>query len=140
MGTTGQSEARRGGGNVEKQSPTFILTNINRLMTISGRKKSGFLANQAELNNALFVAVTETWLNDKMLDSEVCHDFPGYALFRSDRIGREGGGVALYLKDSLTGEVLDTFDNQICQLIVVKIHQLNLVVGCLLYTSPSPRD
>ena len=70
MGNNDQPEARRCGGNVEKQSRTFILTNINRLMTSSGRKKSGFLANQAELNNALFVAVTETWLNDKMLDSE----------------------------------------------------------------------
>ena len=119
-------------------SPTFILANISRLITPSGRTKSGFLASQAELNDAMFVAVTETWLSDQIIDAEVCHDFPGYTLSRSDRNGREGGGVALYLKDSLIGDPLGKFDNKVCQLLVVKIHQLNHVVA-IMYRPPDTR-
>ena len=118
--------------------PTLLLVNINRLITPSGRTKSGFLADQAELKSALFVAVTETWLNDGVFDSEVCHNFPGFSFFRSDRIGREGGGVALYLKDTLTGEVLGTFDNKVCQFLTVKIHQLDTVVT-VFYRPPDTR-
>ena len=118
--------------------PTLLLVNINRLITPSGRTKSGFLADQAELKRALFVAVTETWLNDGVFDSEVCHNFPGFSLFRSDRIGREGGGVALYLKDTLTGEVLGTFDNKVCQFLTVKIHQLD-TVATVFYRPPDTR-
>ena len=72
---------------------SFILTNIRRLITQNGRRKSGFLADQADLKNSVYVAVTETWLNPEVLDSEVSHDFPGFSLFRSDRTGRQGGAV-----------------------------------------------
>ena len=103
--------------------------NIARLITPSGRTKSGFLKDQAELNNSLFVGVTEPWLHDGVLDSEVCHDFPGYSLFRSDRSGgRQGGGAALYLRDDLSGDVIATFANSACELLMVKIHQLETVV------------
>ena len=75
-----------------------LLTNIQRLITPSGKSKTKFLSDQAELNNALFVAVTETWLHSDIFDAEVTHDFPGYSILRCDRVGRQGGGVALYLR------------------------------------------
>ena len=90
---------------------TFLLSNIRRLITPSGATKSGFLYDQAELSRALLVAVTETWLCPDIMDSEVTHNFPGYSLLRCDRQGRQGGGVALYLREDLTGDVLCTFDN-----------------------------
>ena len=129
---------RNKSGRVDKTRPTFLLTNINRLITPTGRTKSGFLADQAELKNAIFVAVTETWLHDGVLDSEVCHNFPGFSFIRSDRIGREGGGVALYLKEPLTGDILGSFDNKVCQFMVVKIHQLETVIT-VFYRPPDTR-
>ena len=40
------------------------------------------------------VAVTESWTNSSILDSELT--LPGYTLFRRDRpVNREGGGVLL---------------------------------------------
>ena len=80
------------------------------------------------LGNALMVAVTETWLSPDIFDSEVTHSFPGYSLLRCDRVGRQGGGVALYIKEDLTGDVLGSFDNGVCELLVVMVHQLNTVV------------
>ena len=70
----------------------------------------GFLHDQAVRNNAMFIAVTETWLSDTVLDAEVSHGLPGYTILRCDRAGgRQGGGVALYLREDLTGETLATF-------------------------------
>ena len=117
---------------------TFILTNIQRLITPSGKTKTKFLSDQAELNNALFLAVTETWLHSGVFDAEVTHDFPGYSILRCDRSGRQGGGVALYLRDDLTGELLGSMDNGVCELMVVHIHQLNTVVA-VLYRPPDTR-
>ena len=41
------------------------------------------------------ICLSETWLKPLMSDQMV--DFHGYQLFRRDRIGRNGGGVAFYL-------------------------------------------
>ena len=120
------------------ETQSFILSNIQRLITPSGRTKSGFLSDQAHLNGALFVAVTETWLTPHILDSEVCHNFPGYSLFRSNRETRQGGGVALYVREDLTGDVLCSYDNGVCGLLVVMIHQLNTAVA-VLYRPPDTR-
>ena len=78
----------------------------------------------------------ETWLNDGVLDSEVTHNFPGYSLLRCDRSGGcQGGSVALYLREDLSGDVLATYANSVCELLVVKIHQLDTVV-CVAYRPP----
>ena len=46
------------------------------------------------------VAVTESWTNKNILDSEI--SLPGYCLFRRDRpVEREGGEVLLYVKSEL---------------------------------------
>ena len=117
---------------------TFILTNIQRLITPSGRTKSGFLHDQAQLGNALLVAVTETWLSPMIMDSEVTHNFPGYSILRCDRGARQGGGVALYIREDLTGDILCSFDNGVCELLVVMVHQLNTVV-VVAYRPPNTR-
>ena len=46
-------------------------------------------------NHPLVIAISESWLNDTVGDSEVA--IPGYQIFRLDRShGRKGGGVAIY--------------------------------------------
>ena len=113
--------------------------NIARLITLSGRSKSSFLSDQATDKNCMFVGVTESWLTSDILDSEVTHDFPGFNILRCDRSGgRQGGGVALYLRDDLTGDILATFANSVCELLIVKIHQLDTVV-CVAYRPPDTR-
>ena len=112
--------------------------NIARLLTQSGRSKAGFLSDQAELKNSLFVGVCETWLSPDIVDAEVCHNFPGYSILRADRVSRQGGGVALYLSDSLSGDVIASFDNSVCQALVVMIHQINTCV-CVCYRPPDTR-
>jgi len=49
------------------------------------------------------VAITETWWDD----SHDCNvDIDGYKLFRKDRKGRKGVGIALYIKEGIECEEL----------------------------------
>ena len=131
-----------GGG----QYPSFLLMNINRLLTPSGHSKVGFLYDQTVRNNSLFVGVTETWLQEGVMDAEVSHSFPGYSLHRSDRTGgRQGGGVALYIRDDMSCDILASYaavhplrGGSVCELLIVKIHQLDTVV-CVMYRPPDTR-
>jgi hypothetical protein len=128
------------------QCQSFLLTNINRLITPSGHSKVRFLHDQAVQHNALFMGVAETWLHEGVLDAEVTHAFPGYNLYRSDRAGgHQGGGVALYLREDLTGDILASYSEihplrggSVCELLVVQVHQIDTVV-CVAYRPPDTR-
>jgi len=55
------------------------------------------------------VAITETWWDDS-------HDWSamdGYKLFRRDRRGKRGGGVALYVRDCFDCIELDDCDDKV---------------------------
>ena len=45
------------------------------------------------------IGITEPWANTDVTDAEL--GLTGYVLFRRDRIGRRGGGVILYIKESI---------------------------------------
>ncbi|KAK4806799.1 hypothetical protein QYF61_005595 [Mycteria americana] len=56
------------------------------------------------------VAITETWWGDSHNWSAA---MDGYKLFRRDRRGRRGGGVALYVRESLDSLELDDGDDRV---------------------------
>ena len=45
------------------------------------------------------IGITESWANIDITDAEL--GLRGYVMFRKDRIGRRGGGVILYVKESI---------------------------------------
>ena len=45
------------------------------------------------------IGITETWANTDTTDAEL--GLTGFVMFRRDRIGRRGGGVILYVKESI---------------------------------------
>lgn len=47
------------------------------------------------------VAITETWVHTSRRDFEGEFHVPGYLMYHRDRSDREGGGVMLYIKESL---------------------------------------
>ena len=53
----------------------------------------------AECSNADAVCVSESWLSPQISDSAVA--IPGYNLFRNDRTSAPGGGVCIYLRQTL---------------------------------------
>ena len=91
------------------------------------------------------MALTETWLNDEYLPSEV--DIPGYSLFRSDRNrkkskrGRLSGGVCIYIRDDCAGhfEPVIQFSNGVVELLVVYNKALKLCI-VVAYRQPDQFD
>lgn len=47
------------------------------------------------------VGITETWISTTTTDFEGEYELAGYKIFKRDRIGKKGGGVLLYIKESL---------------------------------------
>ena len=45
------------------------------------------------------IGITESWANNDITDAEL--GLEGYVMFRKDRMGRRGGGVLLYIKDTI---------------------------------------
>ena len=45
------------------------------------------------------IGITESWANIDITDAEI--GLTGYVIFRRNRIGRWGGGVNLYVKESI---------------------------------------
>ena len=49
--------------------------------------------------NTIIIGITESWANNDITYSEL--GLVGYVMFRKDRIGRRGGGVLLYIKETI---------------------------------------
>ena len=45
------------------------------------------------------IGITESWANNDVTDAEL--GLEGYVMFRKDRMGRRGGGVLLYIKETI---------------------------------------
>ena len=48
------------------------------------------------------IGITESWANTDITDAEL--GLTGYVMFRRDRIGKRGGGVILYVKESIQAD------------------------------------
>ena len=94
-----------------------------------------YLRDTAIESNAPFIALTETHLKPEILDPEVKID--GWSLFRSDRgPGKSHGGVAIYLRNDLIGQLVTSHSNSMCETLVVKVKTLNLILICV-YRPPN---
>jgi len=47
------------------------------------------------------VGISETWIHSNTRDFDGEYELQGYRMFKKDRIGKEGGGVLLYVRDHL---------------------------------------
>ena len=61
--------------------------------------KVGELQDVAEYDNADAVCISESWLLSQIQDSAVVT--PGYNPFRNDRASAPGGGVCMYLRQTI---------------------------------------
>ena len=80
----------------------------------------------AKTCNAPFISLTETHLNSEILDAEI--NIPGYTPYRCDRIGRSHGGVCTFVRNDLVVTVLLKDSNSYCDTLVLKIHQMDLIM------------
>ena len=82
------------------------------------------------------IGITESWANIDITDAEL--GLTGYVMFRKYRIGRRGGGVILYVKESIEAYVIKLEREADCdEAVWCKIVSGNskLTIG-LVYRSP----
>ena len=113
----------------------FMLLNVARLLLNMSRDKSKikFIGDLCS-NQTLFVALCETFLSDVISDSEI--SISNYNIIRCDRYSRIGGGVCIYLKQSICYDLLLSYSNSVCDLLIIRLIQPELIV-ILIYRPPS---
>ena len=60
----------------------------------------------------IIIEITESWANDDITDAEL--GLEGYVMFRKDRMGRRGGGVLLYIKETIPAYELQLQEEADC--------------------------
>ena len=112
----------------------FQCLNVRGLKLKSNRVKVDTIADMLNVNNSVGIMLTETWLEDSILDAEI--QIQGYDLFRADRIGRKCGGVATYLNSDLNCKLELSFSNGIVEALVIKCKKLDIIFVCV-YRPPN---
>ena len=69
------------------------------------------------------IGITESWANNDITDAEL--GLAGYAMFRKDRMGRRGGGVVLYIKETIPAYEVQLQEEAYCNTAI----WCNLVTG-----------
>ena len=91
----------------------------------------------AEDNDPHIIGITEYWATPDISDAEL--GMTGYVMFRKDRIGRRGGGVILYIKESIQAYEIKLEKQAECEEAVwcnIVTGNSTLTVG-LVYRSPN---
>ena len=116
-----------------------FYTNANNLVARIDELRARVLMNEFHI-----VAVTETWSNEDIDDAEL--NIKGYTLYRRDRrshIYSKGGGVIIYVKDSLTSVPLTHLTNSEFNESVwchVQQDDFSLIIGCCYRSTSSTAD
>ena len=109
---------------------SFILLNIARLFT----KPKVKLLHDLCTSSTLFICICESFLFDCINDSKIY--LPDFTVIRCDRISREGGGVCIYLRNSILFKICLQFSNTVCELLIVRL-QTPALISILVYCPPS---
>ena len=106
---------------------SFFSLNVARLLKSNSVNKSkiNFL-NDLSDESTLFVALCETFLNDNIFDAEI--QMQGFNVCRTDRLSRPGGGVCFYIKDHIQFSTCLSFSNDMCEVLIVKLSNPQLVL------------
>ena len=91
-----QDDSRRKGiqGNTSKSEMKCVCLNARSIIN----KKTELTIMVDDIKPHI-IGITESWANNDITNAEL--GLEGYVMFRKDRIGRRGGGVLLYIKDTI---------------------------------------
>ncbi|CAI9731129.1 fission process 1 [Octopus vulgaris] len=113
---------------------SIITANIQGLYPKTKQCKVPFLEELATENNSKIIGITESHLNENIRNSEITIN--RFNIFRCDRQGRSHGGVIMYIHDTYACIELVNESNAYCNLLCIKIIQLNTVVT-IMYRPPN---
>lgn len=122
--------------NTSKNSPSLYLLNATSLA-----KSNALQHLEADLveNNIDIALITETWFNSKHIDNDVA--LQDFIVIRKDRSKRKGGGVCLYVRNSLNcSKLAFSTANNYTEILWVKcIYNLATYYIACCYHPPLPK-
>ena len=85
-----------------------------------------------------FMGFTETWLQPYISDAQIAID--NFNIHRADRMGRHGGGVALYVCKTVPVSDTVMFSDGTCECVCVKLANINMCIFVAYRPPNAPRD
>ena len=92
--------------------------------------------NVADSTDVDVVGVSETWLNDTLLDTEILNS--DYIVYRRDRVGKRGGGILLAVKNRYKSSLVESLSNH--EIMAVTVQSVNTKVLLILRYRPPRAD
>ena len=134
---------RCGPGNQDerKRKPSKLLPykllyqNIQGLVTANSKLKKVYFDEYTSENNVIMLNLTETWLNESIVEDAKIND---YQIFRSDRrrnIRNDRGGAVIYLSNQFEANEISNIGVQKCEMIAIEIEKLN-TINIVIYRPP----
>ena len=114
---------------------SIIMGNIAGLMPQKKRYKTGFIKEMAIERNSQLISLTESHLNEEILDAEINID--GFNIFRADRTQTTKGGVIVYIKKEIaaSAKILKSGSIGLIEYICIYLLEFNLMI-ITMYRSP----
>ena len=85
---------QRNTGNTSKAEIKCVCLNARSIL--NKKNELDIMVDEIEPH---IIGITESWANNDITDAEL--GLEGYVMFRKDRMGRRGGGVLLYIKETI---------------------------------------
>ena len=117
----------------EKKEPwKIVYQNIRCLVSENSKTKINYLKEYAKINKVLIFNLTETWLDENIVEDAKMYGFKEY---RSDRVGMRQGGAIIYVHENLECKLLVKSSIGKCEMIAIKMISLN-TINIVIYRPP----
>ena len=90
--------------------PKCVSLNARSIM--NKKSELNIMVNDSD-HHVIGRPITESWANKDITDAEL--GLEGYVMFRKDRMGRRGGGVLLYVKDTIPAYEIQLREEADCE-------------------------
>ena len=121
-----------------------VFVNLNNLVTFTCLNTQSLVSKrdiiESEFNDRDVLLFTETWFNPQTSDDDI--ELQNYSLpYRNDRIGRVGGGVAIYVKKNMYSSEMTELKMNGLESVWVKVHAkgINILFG-VFYRPPDSEN
>ena len=118
---------------VEENEPwKLIYQNIRCLVSENSKIKINYFKEYAKINKVLILNLTETWLDENIIEDA---KIDGFKEYRSDRVGIKQGGTIIYTHEDLECKLIAKVSRGKCEMIAIEIIPLN-TINIVIYRPP----
>ena len=116
----------------EKEPWKIIYQNIRCLVSENSKSKIDYFKEYAKSNEVLIFNLTETWLDENIVEDA---KIDGFKEYRSDRVGIKQGGTVIYTHENLECNLIAKVSKGKCEMIAIEIIPLN-TINIVIYRPP----